>query len=231
MKALPRIAMTFVISAASLAAAQTQRSTYDPAAKYPQKHRDGFADFALKQINPDNQNYGQGIEDVRRVVIAKTIDNLFFWSNSCALAFLAGAFVIVAHQTKERRHRHLIAARFLSWYHNELLEARTRMFEEVGKFERLRKAVDERQVTAAAAEVQGVAAAQTPRSPHENELMTENNSLRQKIALMEGSEKTLRQQNAQLSRLLREEQQKNRTSKTESGGVTVARKEASNGRA
>jgi hypothetical protein len=143
---------------------------------------------------------------------------------------LASAFLVIVHQTKERKHRQLIAARFLTWYHNELLAARTRTGEEIGKFERLRKAVDARSVTRSAPETPQPAAPQAPKAAGDHELMVEVNSLRQKMVLVEQSENTLRQQNAQLSRLLREEQQKNHALKKVASADTVVRREGSNGK-
>jgi hypothetical protein len=225
MKIAGRLALITIICALAGAAAQAPRSSYDPAQKNQQTHRDSFIDFALKRINPGNEDYGQQIEDVRGVVIARTIDNLLFWSNSCALVLLAAAFVVVLHQTKERKHRQIIAARFLTWYHNELLAARARTFEEVGKLERLRKALDARTIPVAV-----TPQAPTARTNGDRDLMVENNSLRQKVALLEQSEKTLRQQNVHLSRLLREEQQKNHTSRTAAPADTSVRKEGTNGK-
>jgi hypothetical protein len=226
---LPHAAL-LVLLAATLATTQAQRSTYDPAAKNPQKQRGSFVDFVLNQINPANRDYGQEIEDARKAVIAKTIDNFLFWSNSCALVLLASAFLVITHQTKERKHRQLIAARFLTWYHNELLAARTRTLEEIGKFERLRKTMDARPLTRSVPETPELAAPQAPRAAGDSELMVEVNSLRQKMVLVEQSQNTLRQQNAQLSRLLREEQQKNHALKKVTSADTVVRKEGNNGK-
>jgi len=225
-----RYAASLVLLAATWATTQAQRSTYDPAAKNPQKQRGSFVDFVLNQINPGNRDYGQEIEDARQAVIAKTIDNFLFWSNSCALLLLASAFLVIAHQTKERKHRQIIVARFLTWYHNELLAAQMRTREQIGKFERLRKAVDARPLTRSAPETPGLATTQAPRAAGDGGLMVEVNALRQKIALVEQSENTLRQQNAQLSRLLREEQQKNHALKRVASADTVVRREGSNGK-
>ena len=231
MKIVFRFALALLFSAVQLAGSESSRSAHDPARNRRQIDRDGFVEFAVKQINPDNTDYGLQIANLEEVIVARTIDNLLFWCNCGSLALLIAAFVVIIHQTKERKHRQLIAAQFLTWYHNELLEARARLHEEVGKFERSIKAVNERHVASSASEAFTLAAAPTPRSAHENELMSENHSLRQKVALMEGLEKTLRQQNAQLTRALREEQQKGRVRKHESAPASAVRKEGTNVRA
>ena len=48
--------------------AWSQRSAYDPAARQPAKQGDGFVEFALKQINPQNKDYGCQIDDARKLL-------------------------------------------------------------------------------------------------------------------------------------------------------------------
>jgi hypothetical protein len=162
-----------------------------------------LVDFFLHKFNPDGIDYGEKIEEMRADLIADTIQNPFFWCISWGVVMLVGAIVMVFHQERESKHRHLIAARFLAWYHNQLLDAREHALEEVGRFERLRKAVDERDMAFASGGTQG-----------HDELMTENNSLRQKISLAENMAKVLRQENTELKRLLREFRQKNADANT-----------------
>jgi hypothetical protein len=173
-------------------------------------------DFALSRINPDERDYGQAIEDTRSALIVNTIQNPLFLPLGCAVLLFAGASLMVGHQAKERRHRQIIAARFLAWYHNQLLDARELACEETARFEKLRKAIDARQIAAAA---------ERSSSAADQQLMIDNNALRQKITLMENAEKSLRQQNTELTRLLREEQkklQKLRPVKADAGGGQMA---------
>jgi hypothetical protein len=182
-------------------------------------------DFALSKINPDERDYGQEIEDSRSRLIANTIQNPLFLPLGCAVVLFACAAGMVFHQSKERRHRQIIAARFLAWYHNQLLDARERAQEETERFEKLRKAIDARQIAAAA---------ERSSSNADQEVRIDNNALRQKITLMENAEKTLRQQNTELTRVLREEQQKlqkMRPVKTDAGGgQSAAGKETQHGK-
>jgi hypothetical protein len=182
-------------------------------------------DFVLSKINPDDRDYGQAIEDTRSALIANTIQNPLFLPLGCAVVLFAGAALMVVHQAKERRHRQIIAARFLAWYHNQLLDAREQACEETERFEKLRKAIDARQIAAAA---------ERSSATSDQGLMTDNNALRQKITLMENTEKSLRQQNAELTRLLREEQQKlqkvRQTRQDVGAGQSAARKETHDGK-
>ena len=66
--------------------AWSQRSAYDPAAKQPAKQGDGFVDFALKQVNPQNKDYGCQIDDARKLMVDETIKSVDFLGGvSCAL--------------------------------------------------------------------------------------------------------------------------------------------------
>lgn len=211
------------ISATVTAATQSSLSPTDQTSNTIQRQRqrpNGLIDYTLRRINPEERHYGQEIENWRSGLIGNTIENPLFLPLGCATVLFFGAALIVFHQSKERRHRQLIAASFLAWYHNQLLDARERAEEEIEQFEKLRKAVDARQIAAAAERLSAVA---------DQELMVEINSLRQKITLMENAEKALRQQNTELSRLLRQEQQKLQKIR-EDGGRTAAGKEAHDGK-
>ena len=159
-------------------------------------------DYWLHKFNRDDIDYGEKVEEVRADLLAGTIQNPFFWAIAWGGVLLIGLFAMVIHQERERKHRHLIAARFLTWYHNQLRDARARASEELERFERLRKTIDLRDMAAAAA------GTQAPKAPAAGgtDLMAENNSLRQKISLLETTEKIFRQENTELKRLLRQAQ-------------------------
>jgi len=214
---------------AAMAGLQAPTSHYDPAPNRGQTH-DDFVSSNLKRINPADTDYGQEIEDKRTVLFAETIDNLLFSSNVCAMVLLMGAFITIFHQHRERRHRQIIAARFLAWYHNQLLDARDRALEEIGKFERFRRAVEAKQIAAS----NGDRSATTPKNSRamaDDTLTTENNSLRQKMSLMDKTETALRKENAELKRLLRERPERNTAAKSAApSGPAAARKEGDNGK-
>jgi|SRR5579872_123222 len=214
---------------ATMAGLQVPASSYDPARNHRQTQVD-FVSSNLKRINPANTDYGQEIEDQRAVLLAKTIDNLLFWSNVCAMVLLSGAFITVFHQHRERHHRQIIAARFLSWYHNQLLDARDRATEEIGKFERFRRAVEAKQIALSNGD-SSATTAKNSRSAADDALTTENNSLRQKISLMEKTETALRKENSELKRLLRERLERTPTAKSAApSGPAATKKEADNGK-
>src|SRR5215467_3906069 len=90
--------------------AWSQRSSYDPAAKPPARQGDGFVDFALKQVNPQNKDYGCQIDEGRKLLVDETIKNVTFWALLVALSFLVLSFFLLVHQHRERKRREIIAA-------------------------------------------------------------------------------------------------------------------------
>ena len=69
-------------------------TSYDPAAKQPGKLRDGFVDFALKQVNPQNKDYGCQIDDARKLLVDETVKSVTSWALLVALSFLILAFFL-----------------------------------------------------------------------------------------------------------------------------------------
>jgi hypothetical protein len=106
-------------------AAWGQRSSYDPAAKQqPTKQGKGFVDFALNQVNSQNNDYGCQIDDARKFMVDETIKSVNSWAVLVALSFLILSFFLLLHQHRERSRREVIAASLLAQYHNALVDAR-----------------------------------------------------------------------------------------------------------
>ena len=225
---LPRqIAFAACLFAVTVLASERPRSSYDPAQQHPAKQRDSLIDFVLKRINPTDKDYGQWIEQARRSAIEASLDSL---PKLLSVALLIVSFAVIIHQGRERRHREIIAARFLTWYHNELVRARQTAREAITRNQRLKKMIDEhgevepsprtaqlvpnsgRSVASNCATYSDMAAPKTtPITDHD--LVTEINKLRQKVVAQEDTEKTLRLQISQLNTRLQDEKQKNRTLK------------------
>jgi hypothetical protein len=109
---------------------QAQRQSYDPGSQRPTgKPADSFVDFALKRINPSNKNYGQCIDEGRKLVLEETIENGYFWSNIVALGFLGCLFVIFVYQHKRQTRREWIVAEVLQQYEHALVRANARVDE------------------------------------------------------------------------------------------------------
>jgi hypothetical protein len=204
---LPKAALVACVLTVTLAAAQRPQSSYNPAPRHPAKQHDSLIDFVLKHINPTDKDYGEWLEQARRSAIDVGLDSL---PSLLSGGLLICSFVVIIHQSKERQHRELIASRFLAWYHNELVHSRETAREVIAKNQQWQKIIDEN----------GEAGARTTAAPKktpaaDHDLLTEINKLREKVAVQDDLEKTLRQQISQLGRNLQEEKQKNRALKGE----------------
>ena len=65
---------------------QDQAAASHHAAHKPQ----GFADYALGKINPNDTDYGEALDTARGATVTHTMDDLYFWSNVVALILLSG---------------------------------------------------------------------------------------------------------------------------------------------
>jgi len=100
------------------------RQSYDPKSQHPaEKPADSLADFALKRINPSDKNYGQCIDEGRKMVLEETIEHGYFWSNLVAFGLLGCLFVIIVYQHKRQARRQWIVAEVLQQYEHALARA------------------------------------------------------------------------------------------------------------
>ena len=101
--------------------AQARRSGFDPAAQAQSpRPKDGFVDFALKRINPADKDYGQCLDEGRKLLLEETMRNAYFWSNLVALGLLACLFVIIVYQHRVQTCREWTAAEMLAQYEHSL---------------------------------------------------------------------------------------------------------------
>lgn len=117
--------------------AWSQRSSYDPATRQPTKQGDGFVDFALKQVNSQNKDYGCQIDDARKLLVDQTIKSVTSWAVLVALSFLILSFFLLFHQHRERSRREIIAAGILAQYHNALTDARSQADDAIRRYNEL----------------------------------------------------------------------------------------------
>jgi transposase len=130
----------WLLLAASAALAMGQRSAYDPAARDQRKPREGFIDFVLKQINPENTDYGCKIEEARKLTVDETVKNIDFWAVLVALNLLILSFFMLRAQQRERNRLEVVAARFLAQYHNAWVDACTRAEQVIRRYNELANA-------------------------------------------------------------------------------------------
>jgi hypothetical protein len=124
------IAPLFLAMLACLSFAQAPHSKYDPGAQNPSsKPKDGFIDYTLKRINPSDKDSGYCIDDGRKVLLADTIENGYFWSNLVALGLLGCLFIIIAYQQRQRTRSEWMTAETLAQYENALARANAQVDE------------------------------------------------------------------------------------------------------
>jgi hypothetical protein len=110
--------------------AQGRRPTGDPAGQgSSSKPKDGFVDFALKSINPSDKDYGQCLDESRKILVDETVRNGYFWSNLIALGLLVSLFVIIVYQHRVQTVREWTAAELLTQYENSLSRANAQVEE------------------------------------------------------------------------------------------------------
>jgi hypothetical protein len=86
-----------------------------PTPSQPPPHKpEGFFDFILGKINPNGVDYGTRMQSGRDAVVANTIDDLYFWSNTITLLLLTGSVSIVLLQWRSEAKREVITAALIA---------------------------------------------------------------------------------------------------------------------
>src|SRR5258708_39982089 len=62
------------------------------ASSQAKRSREGFADYALKRINPTDRNYGECIDDARRLLLTATIEDGYFWASALTIGLSLAFF-------------------------------------------------------------------------------------------------------------------------------------------
>ena len=101
-----------------------QANAAEPASGQPKKlQREGFVDYTLKRINPTDKNYGECIDEGRRLLLNETLENGYFWSNALTLGLLLAFFLIILFQRGLLDRRALVYADALHQYQSALARA------------------------------------------------------------------------------------------------------------
>jgi hypothetical protein len=82
--------------------------------QHPPRKPEGFFDFILGKINPSGVDYGTQMQSGRDAVVANTVDDLYFWSNTITLLLLTGAVSIVLLQWRSEAKREVITAALIA---------------------------------------------------------------------------------------------------------------------
>jgi hypothetical protein len=118
-----RIAVAGLILAmvSAVSSAQGNRPSYDPLTQQrSSKQKDGFVDSTLKRINPCDTDYGQHLDEGRRMALKETIESAYFWSNIVSLGLLGCLFIIIIYQHRIQARREWTSAEMLAQYEHSL---------------------------------------------------------------------------------------------------------------
>jgi hypothetical protein len=118
------IACLGMLSGACLAHAQNQ-SAAPQSAERPAHRPQGFLDYALGKINPENRDIGAQLRVERSVLVEQSVSNLYFWSNVFTLSLLIAATSLLFLERHARWKRDLIASTLLTELWNGRISDRT----------------------------------------------------------------------------------------------------------
>jgi hypothetical protein len=76
--------------------------------------RQGFFDYVLGKVNPQNKDYGAALERGRNTIVEHSIDDLYFWSNVVSLILLTATTGVIFLQWRAMDKRELIAATLIA---------------------------------------------------------------------------------------------------------------------
>lgn len=95
----------------------------------PTKQRTGFIDYALRRINPNDRDYGECISEGRRILLAETVENAYFWSNVVSLTLLSCFFIFIIHRGRVQQRNELMNAEAFCQLQNALQRAQAQVEE------------------------------------------------------------------------------------------------------
>jgi hypothetical protein len=110
-----RIAIIFSILALSAAFAVGQEHSAPASTPHQTGRRsEGFLDYTLGKINPNDKNYGLDAAGLRADAVHDTIDDLYFWSNVVTLSLLATITVIRFLELRSAEKKEVICATLMT---------------------------------------------------------------------------------------------------------------------
>jgi len=103
----------------------------------PVPRHQGFFDYALDKVNPEDKDYGTIIESRRNAAVENSIDDLYFWSNVVTLILLCALSAIVLLQWRASDKREVIAASLIVQLWNGRVSDRIEIERRTAQFNQL----------------------------------------------------------------------------------------------
>jgi hypothetical protein len=85
-----------------------------PASPHTTHRPQGFADYALGKINPNDTDYGAALAVARDASVKHTLDDMYFWSNLVALILLSGVTTFFLFHLRAADKKEIIAATLIA---------------------------------------------------------------------------------------------------------------------
>jgi len=108
-----------------------------PAPTRSARRPQGFFDYALGKVNPQDNDYGSTIEARRSSAVEHTVDDLYFWSNVVTLLLLCGLAAVVLLQWRAADKREIIAASLIAQLWNGRVSDRIEIERRTAQFNQL----------------------------------------------------------------------------------------------
>ena len=115
----------------------------------------GFADYTLGKVNPDDTDYGAALNAARGTAVSLTINDLNFWSNVVALILLSGVTTFFLFHLRAANKKEIIAATLIAQLWNGRVSDRIEIERRTEQYNNLvdeHNAVVERELTTKAPE-------------------------------------------------------------------------------
>jgi hypothetical protein len=115
----------------------------------------GFVDYALGKVNPNDTDYGAALDAARGTTVAHTIDDLYFWSNVVALILLSGVTTVFLFHLRTADKKEITAATLIAQLWNGRVSDRIEIERRTEQYNNLvdeHNAVVERELTTNAPE-------------------------------------------------------------------------------
>src|SRR5258708_10536899 len=205
MNSLMRITLLVVLGSA-VAATQSLTPKPNSATVSQSRLHGNVLDWALKQINPHDVDYGKHIEELRQAAIDNTIHDYGFWSDCVAAGILGMMFLIVVWQDRKNRRMTFSTARIVTPYHNQLAMARDQITLLSSEYATAKRILDEQTEGSYVSRPQTAKRESTPGTSIDKDTDSDGLSIREQLLAENGS---LKQQVKILTDKWKEEQHKN----------------------
>jgi hypothetical protein len=126
-------------------------TTAGPGTQHTTHKSQGFVDYALGKINPNDTDYGTALDTARDATVEHTLDDLYFWSNVVALILLSGLTTVFLFHLRAADKKEIIAATMIAQLWNGRMSDRTEIERRTDQYNNLvdeHNAVVERELMA-----------------------------------------------------------------------------------